>query len=131
MLTFELLPLAVSAALVDVSREATQMDVMILIGSILLALGFSFLCSIAEAVLLSVTPSYIESLRMKSPKRAARLRRLKLENVDRSLAAILTLNTIAHTVGAILSGAKATLVFGSAWFRLFLSDHDIGHPLSL
>ena len=103
MLTFELLPLAVSAALVDVSREATQMDVIILIGSILLALGFSFLCSIAEAVLLSVTPSYIESLRMKSPKRAARLRRLKLENVDRSLAEILTLNTIAHTVGAILS----------------------------
>ena len=119
MLTFELLPLAVSAALVDVSREATQMDVMILIGSILLALGFSFLCSIAEAVLLCVTPSYIESLRMKSPKRAARLRRLKLENVDRSLAAILTLNTIAHTVGAILSGAKATLVFGSAWFGFF------------
>lgn len=119
MLTFELLLLAVSATFVDVSREATQMDVMILIGSILLALGFSFLCSIAEAVLLSVTPSYIESLRMKSPKRAARLRKLKLENVDRSLAAILTLNTIAHTVGAILSGAKATLVFGSAWFGFF------------
>lgn len=119
MLTFELLSLAVSAALVDVSREATQLDVMILIVSILLALGFSFLCSIAEAVLLSVTPAYIESLRMKRPKRAARLRKLKLENVDRSLAAILTLNTIAHTVGAILSGAKATLVFGSAWFGFF------------
>ncbi|HBR95662.1 MAG TPA: hemolysin [Opitutae bacterium] len=99
--------------------EATQWDVIILVGSIFLALGFSFLCSIAEAVLLSVTPSYIESLRTKQPKRAERLRKLKLENVDRSLAAILTLNTIAHTVGAILSGAKATVVFGSAWFGVF------------
>tara|TARA_B110000483_G_scaffold69796_1_gene87158 strand:+ start:28 stop:1164 length:1137 start_codon:yes stop_codon:yes gene_type:complete len=119
MLTFDILQLGISTAPIDLSREATQLDVIILIGSILLALGFSFLCSIAEAVLLSVTPSYIESLRMDSPKRAARLRKLKLENLDRSLAAILTLNTIAHTIGAILSGAKATLVFGSAWFGLF------------
>ena len=119
MLIFDLLPLAVAAGPIEVSREATQMDVIILICSILLALGFSFLCSIAEAALLSVTPSYVESMRTKRPKRAERLRRLKIENVDRSLAAILTLNTIAHTVGAILSGAKATVVFGSAWFGLF------------
>ncbi len=119
MLNFEMLPLAITAAPIQAVREATQMDVIILIGSILLALGFSFLCSIAEAVLLSVTPSYIESLRTQHPKRAERLRRLKLDNVDRSLAAILTLNTIAHTVGAILSGAKATIVFGSAWFGIF------------
>lgn len=119
MLLFEIWPLAVAAAPAGDQGTATQMDVLILIGSILLALGFSFLCSIAEAVLLSVTPSYIESLRGKSPKRAERLRKLKLENVDRSLAAILTLNTIAHTVGAILSGAKATVVFGSAWFGVF------------
>lgn len=94
-------------------------DTLLLIGYILLALGFSFLCSIAEAVLLSITPSYIEGLKKTRPKRAARLKRLKLDNVDRSLAAILTLNTIAHTVGAIGAGAKATVVFGSAWFGLF------------
>jgi CBS domain containing-hemolysin-like protein len=47
------------------------------------------------------------------------LKRLKQDNVDQSLAAILTLNTIAHTVGAIGSGSKATVVFGSAWFGLF------------
>ena len=94
-------------------------DTLLLIGYVLLALGFSFLCSIAEAVLLSITPSYIESQKKKRPKRAARLKRLKLDNVDRSLAAILTLNTIAHTVGAIGAGAKATIVFGSAWFGLF------------
>ncbi|MGC6424707.1 MAG: hemolysin family protein [Lentimonas sp.] len=111
--------LAVGAIPLEVSGEATQVDVIILIGSILLALGFSFLCSVAEAVLLSVTPSYIESMKAERPRRAERLHKLKVENVDRSLAAILTLNTIAHTVGAILSGAKAAVVFGSAWFGLF------------
>ncbi|WPJ96792.1 hemolysin family protein [Coraliomargarita algicola] len=115
----EFINFGIAAAPVQATATATQWDVIVLIGSILLALGFSFLCSIAEAVLLSVTPSYIESLRSKQPRRAQRLRKLKLENVDRSLAAILTLNTIAHTVGAILSGAKATVVFGSAWFGLF------------
>ena len=86
---------------------------------ILLALVFSFLCSIAEAVLLSITPSYIEGLKEKNPRRAALLQKLKKERVDQSLAAILTLNTIAHTVGAIGSGAKATAVFGNAWFGVF------------
>lgn len=94
-------------------------DVAILITYVLLALLFSFLCSIAEAVLLSITPSYIEEQKEKNPKRAALLKRLKQDNVDRSLAAILTLNTIAHTVGAIGAGAKATIVFGSAWFGVF------------
>ena len=86
---------------------------------VLLALLVSFLCSIAEAVLLSITPSYIAGLEDQHPARAALLRKLKLENIDRSLAAILTLNTIAHTVGAIGAGAQATAVFGSAWFGLF------------
>jgi len=90
-----------------------------LIAYVFLALGVSFLCSVAEAVLLSVTPSYIEGLKEKRPKRAALLKRLKQEKVDQALAAILTLNTIAHTVGAIGAGAKATLVFGSYWFGLF------------
>jgi CBS domain containing-hemolysin-like protein len=93
--------------------------VILLITYVLLALVFSFVCSIAEAVLLSITPSYIAALHEQSPKRAALLKRLKQDNVDQSLAAILTLNTIAHTVGAIGSGAKATAVFGSAWFGLF------------
>jgi CBS domain containing-hemolysin-like protein len=97
----------------------TQWDVALLIIYILLALVFSFLCSIAEAVLLSITPSYIAGLQDKNPKLAALLKRLKQDNVDQSLAAVLTLNTIAHTVGAIGSGSKATAVFGSAWFGLF------------
>jgi len=97
----------------------TNSDTVLLIGYVLLALGVSFLCSIAEAVLLSITPSYIEALKEKRPRRAASLKRLKQDNVDRSLAAILTLNTIAHTLGAIGAGSKATAVFGSAWFGLF------------
>jgi len=97
----------------------SQGDVVLLISYILMALVFSFLCSVAEAVLLSITPSYIAELQGRKPKRAALLKKLKQDNVDKSLAAILTLNTIAHTVGAIGSGSKATVVFGSAWFGLF------------
>jgi len=85
----------------------------------MLALLVSFLCSISEAVLLSLTPSFMENLAGSRPRAARRMTRLKIENVDRSLAAILTLNTIAHTVGAIGAGAKATVVFGSAYFGVF------------
>ena len=101
------------------SGPASSGDVVLLVLYVVLALGISFLCSIAEAVLLSITPSFVASLRESRPALAARLQQLKNENVDQSLAAILTLNTIAHTVGAIGSGAKATIVFGSAWFGLF------------
>ncbi|MGD9733475.1 MAG: CNNM domain-containing protein [Desulfamplus sp.] len=96
-----------------------NIDLMLLIIYVLVALGVSFLCSVAEAVLLSITPSYIEEQKETKPKRAAILKRLKQDNVDRSLAAILTLNTIAHTAGAIGAGAKATVVFGDTWFGLF------------
>jgi len=123
--TAVLLLLAVSARAFGIEGphekgvEGTSAAVVLLITYVLLALFFSFLCSVAEAVLLSITPSYIEGQKEKRPKRAALLKRLKQENVDRSLAAILTLNTIAHTAGAIGAGAEATVVFGSAWFGLF------------
>ena len=99
--------------------EDMSTDGLLLISYVLLVLVFSFLCSVAESVLLSITPSYIEGQKERRPKHAALLKRLRQDNVDRSLAAILTLNTIAHTVGAIGAGAKATVVFGSAWFGLF------------
>ncbi|MCK7499037.1 MAG: CNNM domain-containing protein [Comamonadaceae bacterium] len=94
-------------------------DAALLLLYVVLALVFSFLCSVAEATLLSITPSYVAGLKEKNPKQAEQLRRLKEDNIDRSLAAILTVNTIAHTVGAIGAGSKATAVFGSAWFGLF------------
>ena len=94
-------------------------DVIALVAYILLALIFSFSCSIAEAVLLSITPSFIAQKQKEKPKLGALLKKIKQDKIDQSLAAILTLNTIAHTVGAIGSGSKATVVFGSAWFGLF------------
>ncbi|MRX27224.1 hemolysin family protein [Kangiella sp. HZ709] len=94
-------------------------DVYLLIIFIVLSIGVSFVCSIAEAVLLSISPGYIEHHKQEHPKQAALLAKVRMENIDQSLAAILTLNTIAHTVGAIVAGAKATQVFGSAWIGAF------------
>jgi len=88
-------------------------DLFLLFVYVLLALVFSFICSVAESVLLSITPSYIEGQKESNPKRFAVLKRLRQDNLDQSLAAILTLNTIAHTVGAIGSVAH-----GLAYSRL-------------
>jgi CBS domain containing-hemolysin-like protein len=85
---------------------------------VVLAIGVSFLCSIMEAVVLSVTPAYLVSIRKERPEIEQRLRRFK-ENIDTPLAAILSLNTIAHTVGAAGAGAQAARVFGNAWLGLF------------
>ncbi len=76
------------------------------------AIGFSFYCSVAEAVLLSITPSFIATLKRSKPADAQRLSRLK-GNIDRPLAAILSLNTIAHTIGAAGVGAQAGKVWES------------------
>jgi len=81
---------------------------------VMFALVFSFLCSIAEAVILSVTPAYIEVLVKQRKSSGLLLRKLKA-NIGEPLAAILTLNTIAHTVGAVGAGAQAAIVFGSAY----------------
>lgn len=79
-----------------------------------LALGVSFLCSILEAVLLSVTPSYVALLERRHRAAGARLRRLKAD-IDQPLSALLSLNTIAHTVGAAGVGAQAQAVFGNQY----------------
>lgn len=76
------------------------------------ALCISFLCSVLEAVLLSAPPSYAEVLRTKSPKWAEMFNKMK-SNVENPLAAILSLNTIAHTVGAAGVGAQSLELFGS------------------
>jgi CBS domain containing-hemolysin-like protein len=78
-----------------------------------IALFFSFLCSIAEAVLLSVSSVHIAMIEKKGQKSGKILRELK-KDINKPLAAILTLNTIAHTVGAAGVGSQATLVLGDA-----------------
>ncbi|MFO7717002.1 MAG: hemolysin family protein [Thermodesulfobacteriota bacterium] len=76
-----------------------------------LAIGISFLCSVAEAVLYSVPWSHIEKLRKSGQRRGELLYRLRV-NVDEPITAILTLNTVAHTAGASVAGAAAAQVFG-------------------
>ncbi len=71
-----------------------------------LSIFFSFLCSILEAVLLSITPTFINVKKQEGKVFAIRLEKLK-KDVDKPLIAILTLNTIAHTVGAIMVGVQA------------------------
>lgn len=82
-----------------------------------LALAVSFLCSVLEAVLLSLTSSYITMLEHSDKPAGAGLRRLK-DDINLPLAAILTLNTAAHTVGAAGVGAQAQIVFGSGYMAL-------------
>lgn len=81
---------------------------------VLIALGFSFLCSIAESVILSVTRPYTSLLEREGNRAGAVLRKLK-EDINAPLAAILTLNTVAHTAGAAGAGAQAAEVFGSQY----------------
>ncbi|PKH04867.1 CNNM domain-containing protein [Moritella sp. Urea-trap-13] len=77
----------------------------------------SFICSILEASLLSMTPSYIARMQREDPKLATKLAKLK-DNLDRPLAAILTLNTVAHTAGAAGVGAQVTAMYGSAYLGI-------------
>ncbi len=86
-----------------------------------LSITFSFLCSILEAVLLSVTPAYIGIQQQQGSPLARDLARFK-DDIDRPLAAILTLNTIAHTVGAIGVGSQASAIFGSLTIQVFGFD---------
>lgn len=86
----------------------------LLIIYLLLAIGVSFICSILEAVILSVTDSYIAMLESDGKPHAKTLRDMKAD-IDQPLATILSLNTIAHTVGAAGVGAQATAVFGAAY----------------
>lgn len=87
---------------------------LLLIVYVLIALGFSFLCSIAEAVILSITHPYISVLDQQGNRAAPILRQMKLD-INDPLAAILTLNTTAHTIGAAGAGAQAAVVFGSGY----------------
>ena len=78
-----------------------------------ISICFSFLCSIWEAVLLSITPSFVNTELQKGSALGKSLDRFK-QDIDRPLSAILTLNTIAHTLGAIGVGAAATTVFAGS-----------------
>lgn len=80
----------------------------------IISIFFSFLCSILEAVLLSVTPTFVNVKKKEGKAYANDLETLK-NDVDRPLIAILTLNTIAHTVGAILVGVQAKAAYAELY----------------
>ena len=84
-----------------------------LLGYFFLVIGDSYICSALESVILSVTHSHIGTLVKTNHRRGKLLQALK-DDVNRPLAAILTLNTISHTVGAAGVGAQALQVFGSS-----------------
>lgn len=81
------------------------------------ALSLSFLCSVLEAVLLSTPMSYI-SMRENQDSKTATLMKQYKNNVDRPVGAILSLNTIAHTIGSAGVGAESIKIFGEQYFGL-------------
>ena len=82
-----------------------------------LSIGVSFLCSLFEAVILSITPAYAATRKDSGKKSGILLERLK-SNIDDSLAAILTLNTVAHTIGAAGVGAEVLKQFGDEYVAI-------------
>ncbi|MCR8922164.1 hemolysin family protein [Dasania sp. GY-MA-18] len=88
---------------------------LLLITYILVAIIFSFACSIFEAVLLSVNRAHIALMKTQGHKAAGSLLKELKDDISKPLSAILSLNTIAHTIGAMGAGAQATVVFGSAY----------------
>ena len=82
------------------------------------SLSISFLCSVLEAVLLSVNRSYLALLQRRGEIAGNILGGMK-DRIDEPIAAILTLNTIAHTVGAAWAGAIAAQIFGEVWIGAF------------
>lgn len=89
-----------------------------LIVYVVVAIVVSFACSVMEAVLLSVTPAYLALLKQQGDATGELLGALK-SKIDRPLVAILSLNTIAHTIGAAGAGAQAAIVFGDTAVGIF------------
>jgi len=89
----------------------------LLLTYLLLAMGVSFLCSTLESVLMTTSLSYI-NLRVEEGYKPAKLMQGFKENTGKPLAAILSLNTIANTIGAAGVGAQTTAIFGNKWFGL-------------
>ncbi len=84
---------------------------------LLLALTVSFLCSVAETILLSTPLSFI-NMKVNEGVRSASILKRHKQDIDKPIAAILSLNTVAHTVGASGVGAEAIKIFGSAYFGI-------------
>jgi CBS domain containing-hemolysin-like protein len=89
----------------------------LLIFLFILVLGISFLCSLLEATILSITHSHVVLMEKRGLRSGPILQKLKSE-IDRPLAAILTLNTVANAMGSAGVGAQTLSLFGSKWVAL-------------
>jgi len=83
------------------------------------ALGISFICSLLEATLLSSRIASLSAMADAGSRGAAKLCMLKQSRIGDAISAILTLNTVANTLGATLAGAQAANYFGSRWVGVF------------
>ncbi|MGD9692441.1 MAG: CNNM domain-containing protein [Phycisphaerales bacterium] len=86
--------------------------------TVLVSLVGSFACSLCEAALYSVSDIRVAALVAEKRRGAALLQAIR-SNIDRAIAAILTINTIANTIGAAVAGAIVAERFGNAWLGLF------------
>ncbi len=93
-------------------------DVRLLTFYIVLALGISFLCSILEAVVLSVTQTWVAVQKNNGTKAGELWSALKEDDAVGPLTAILTLNTISHTMGAAGVGSQVQLIYGDGALTL-------------
>ncbi len=94
----------------DSSNLMADYTMLIIYSSV--ALGVSFLCSMLEAVLLSMSLSHVSVINKAGDKNGRRWARLKEDDSVKPLTAILTLNTIAHTMGAAGVGAEVSRIWG-------------------
>ena len=86
--------------------------------SFILVLFFSFICSLCEAVLLSLSPAFVAVEIEEKPKAGKILKNIS-DNTDRSLSAILTLNTVSHTLGSAWIAYLVHNEFGEMWVSVF------------
>lgn len=91
---------------------------LLFIVSVLVALTVSAMCSLAEAILLSLTPSQVAEISVRHPLAGAVWQRFK-RNVDKPIAAILVINTAAGIIGATVAGAQFEAIYGRKWLLLF------------
>jgi CBS domain containing-hemolysin-like protein len=91
----------------------------LLVTYIAIAIGVSFTCSLLEAALLSSRNAILTAQAKAGNTGAEHLLKIRTERVDDAISAILTLNTVANTLGATLAGAQAARVFGSKWVGVF------------
>ena len=105
----------ISSQLINKSlKRGYKVFMGLLIAYFLLAISISFVCSVLEAVLFSVTPPFIESYPKIHPKSGKILQYLKT-NIDNAIGAILIVNLFANTVGAAGVGVQAVEIFGESW----------------